>query len=160
MDGISNRETHLYPQQNNSSVQLTTTTYVRRSGQVTDGMQSGWRPLRHFVLSSPTPTPALLECLSQEQHESRLTTFRTNVGRFRSCLYKWGMASSAACECGAEEQTVDRIVRQCPIHRCRSRNFCGCERFLPEFPQICSKTLRTNFVRIVSLTQIMKTLLG
>jgi len=32
-----------------------------------------------------------------------------------SCLYKWGMASSAACECGAEEQTVDDVVLQCPI---------------------------------------------
>jgi len=41
----------------------------------------------------------------------------TGVGRFRSCLYKWGMDSSAACECGAEEQTVDHVVLQCPIHR-------------------------------------------
>jgi len=36
---------------------------------------------------------------------------------FRSCLYKWGMASSVACECGAEEQTVDHVVLQCLIHR-------------------------------------------
>jgi len=28
-----------------------------------------------------------------------------------------GMASSAACECGAEKQTVDRVVLPCPIHR-------------------------------------------
>jgi len=28
-----------------------------------------------------------------------------------------GMASSAACECGAEEQTIDHVVLQCPIHR-------------------------------------------
>jgi len=27
------------------------------------------------------------------------------------------MASSAACECGVEEQTVDHVVLQCPIHR-------------------------------------------
>jgi len=27
------------------------------------------------------------------------------------------MASSAACECGAEEQTVDPVVLHCPIHR-------------------------------------------
>jgi len=27
------------------------------------------------------------------------------------------MAPSAACECGAEEQTVDAVVLQCPIHR-------------------------------------------
>jgi len=46
----------------------------------------------------------------------RLNPLRTGVGRFRSCLYKWGMASSAACECGVE-QTVDHIVFQCPIHR-------------------------------------------
>ena len=47
----------------------------------------------------------------------RLNRLRTGVGRFRSCLYKWGMTSSAACECGAEEQTVDHVVLQCPIHR-------------------------------------------
>jgi len=27
------------------------------------------------------------------------------------------MSSFAACECGAEEQTVDHVVLQCPIHR-------------------------------------------
>jgi len=42
---------------------------------------------------------------------------QTNVRRFRSCLYKWDMASSAACECGAEEQTVNHVVFQLPIHR-------------------------------------------
>ena len=46
----------------------------------------------------------------------RLNSLRTGVGRFRSCLYKWVMASSAACECGAE-QTVDHVVLHCPIHR-------------------------------------------
>jgi len=43
-----------------------------------------------------------------------LNCLRTGVGRFRSCLYKWGMASSAACECGAE-QTVDHVVLHWPI---------------------------------------------
>ena len=47
----------------------------------------------------------------------RLNRLRTGVGRFRSCLYKRGMASSAVCEFGAEEQTVDHVVLQCPIHR-------------------------------------------
>ena len=27
------------------------------------------------------------------------------------------MASSVACKCGAEEQTVDHVVLQCAIHR-------------------------------------------
>jgi len=39
-----------------------------------------------------------------------LNRLRTGVGRFRSCFYKWDMASSAACECDAEEQTVDQVV--------------------------------------------------
>jgi len=43
----------------------------------------------------------------------RLKCLHTGVGSLRSCLYKWGMA----CECGAEEQTVDHAVLQCPIHR-------------------------------------------
>jgi len=47
----------------------------------------------------------------------RLNSLRTGVGRVRSCLYKWRMASSAACERGAEEQIVDHVVLQCPIHR-------------------------------------------
>jgi len=47
----------------------------------------------------------------------QLNRLRTGIGRFRSCLYKWGMASSAACEFGVEEQTVDHVVLQCPIHQ-------------------------------------------
>jgi len=47
----------------------------------------------------------------------RLIRLRTNVGRFRSCLYKWSMASSAAFECGAEEQTVNHVVLQYPTHQ-------------------------------------------
>ena len=39
------------------------------------------------------------------------------VGRFRSYLHRWGIASSAVCECGAEDQTVDHVVLQRPIHR-------------------------------------------
>jgi len=45
-----------------------------------------------------------------------LNRLRTGVGRFHSCLYKWGMAPSEACECGAEEQTFDFVVLRCPVH--------------------------------------------
>jgi len=47
----------------------------------------------------------------------RLNRLRTGVGRFLSYLYKWGMASPAACECDTEEQTVDHIVLHCLLHR-------------------------------------------
>ena len=38
--GISNQDTHLYPLHIKSSVHLTATTEVRRSGRITDGMRS------------------------------------------------------------------------------------------------------------------------
>jgi len=37
----------------------------------------------------------------------RLNHLCTSVGRFCSCLHKWDMAPSAACEYGTEKQTVD-----------------------------------------------------
>ena len=42
---------------------------------------------------------------------------RTGVGRFGSSMHKWGLASSAKCECGASEQTADHIILTCPTHR-------------------------------------------
>ena len=47
----------------------------------------------------------------------RLNRLRTGVGRFRSSMHKWGLAPSAACECGAEEQTADHVILSCPRHR-------------------------------------------
>jgi len=38
---------------------------------------------------------------------------RPGIGCFRSSLYKWGIASSAACEYSAEEQTVYHIILKC-----------------------------------------------
>jgi len=45
-----------------------------------------------------------------------LNRLRTSVGRFLSCLHKWGMAPSVACECGVE-QTVGHVILHFPIYR-------------------------------------------
>ena len=47
----------------------------------------------------------------------RINCLCISVRCFRSSLHKCGMASSVACECGPEEQTVNHIVLQCPTHR-------------------------------------------
>ena len=47
----------------------------------------------------------------------KLNRLRTGVGRFGSSMHKWGLASSAKCECGASEQTVDYVILTFPIHR-------------------------------------------
>ena len=39
----------------------------------------------------------------------RLNRLRTEVSLFQSLMHKWGMISTASCECGAEEQTADHI---------------------------------------------------
>ena len=46
-----------------------------------------------------------------------LKRLRTGVGLFRSSMHKWGMASTASCECGAEEQNADHIITSSPIYR-------------------------------------------
>ncbi|KAI5696536.1 hypothetical protein M8J75_014216 [Diaphorina citri] len=33
-------------------------------------------------------------------------------------LHKWGLKSSAACDCGAEKQTILHIIQDCPRRRC------------------------------------------
>ena len=44
----------------------------------------------------------------------RLNRLRTGIGRFRSTMHRWGLSHSAACECGAEEQTADHVITTCP----------------------------------------------
>ena len=69
--GTSNRDNHLYLPHNILSVQLTTTTYVWRSGQITNRIWSGWTTHNtpHFHTWHRNP----LEWPSQEELGSGLT---------------------------------------------------------------------------------------
>ena len=118
LHSASNRDTHLYPPHNTSSVFLTTTTtYVRRSGRVINGTWSGRTTPQDSALQFQTPVHTHTHGMILPRRAwVRLNRLRTCVGRFDSCLYKWGIASSATCECGAE-QTVDHVILHCPIHR-------------------------------------------
>ena len=51
------------------------------------------------------------------KHWTTLNRLRTVVGRYRASMKKWGLADSAACECGEPEQTADHIINSCPLHR-------------------------------------------
>jgi len=68
----SNRDTHLYSPHNNSSVYLTTT-YVRRSERIFNGMRSGRTTPQDSAFSFQTPVPTFLEWPSQEEPGSGLS---------------------------------------------------------------------------------------
>ena len=51
-----------------------------------------------------------------ESAQNILGKARTGVGRFHSSMYKWGLAPSPNCECGATAQTADHVISSCLIH--------------------------------------------
>ena len=51
------------------------------------------------------------------KHWTTLNRLRTGVGRYKAPMKKWGLANSAACECGEPEQIDDHIINSCPLHR-------------------------------------------
>ena len=109
MHGVSNQDTHLYLPHTNSSVHLTT--YLRLSGWITDGRQGGWTTLIDcsFIPDTDTHPPGITLLRTAWIW---LNCFCTGVRCFHSCLLKWGMTSSAACKCGADEQTINHVVLQ------------------------------------------------
>ena len=46
-----------------------------------------------------------------------LNRLRTGVGRYKASMQRWGLADSAACDCGYPEQTAEHIINTCPLHR-------------------------------------------
>jgi len=70
----------------NSRLCHLSTTYVRRSGRITDGMRSVGQ---HYF---PKSAPTLLND-PPKNSMGAVNRLRTGVGPFRSCLYKWGMTS-------------------------------------------------------------------
>jgi len=78
--------------------------------------RSGWTTPQHSVLQFQTPVHAPLGMTLPRTVWVRLKRLRTGVDVSAPVCTNGVMASSAACECGAE-QTVDHVVLHCPIHR-------------------------------------------
>ena len=82
--------------------------------------QRGSRSGKHPDPPEYTATYRTLEKASREKnlvHWTTLNRLRTGVGRYKASMKKWGLADSAACECGEPEQTADHIINTCPLHR-------------------------------------------
>ena len=46
----------------------------------------------------------------------RLNRLRTGIGRFGSLMHRWGLTPTAVRDCGAERQTPEHLLYQCPIY--------------------------------------------
>ena len=77
-----------------------------------------------LAADSPTPPPPTFSHPKYVQAYHRALIFlarigtlnrlRTGVGRFNANMHRWGLRPSAACPCGAEEQTAHHIIHECP----------------------------------------------
>jgi len=72
-------------------------------------MRSGRTTPQDSAFSFPTPGPIPVGTLPRRAWVL-LNRLGTGILSFRSCLHKWGMASSAVCESGAEEQTSTMLT--------------------------------------------------
>ena len=77
-----------------------------------------WRSVTDDNLDVAIPKPA--ESLPEGSMLGRrewatLNRARSGVGKTCKNMFKWGLNTSAACECGAEEQSMTHILRDCPL---------------------------------------------
>ena len=114
LHGASIRDdTHLFSP-HNSSFYLTTTTYVRRSGRITNGIRDGPTTPQDSVFSSPTPAPNTRNDLPVQPGFDLTDSHQYRT--FPLLLVQMGYSLLCACECGAE-QTVEHVALRCHIHR-------------------------------------------
>ena len=63
--------------------------------------------LHSFVTDvEPLPTGHELSWLAWV----RLNRLRTGIGRFGSLMYRWGLTTTAVCDCGAEQQIPEHLL--------------------------------------------------
>lgn len=85
---------------------------------ITDKWRERWTdssPCNYHLCMDPTLKPGgfLLSRIAW----CRLNRIRTGHGRCNSCLFKWNMTDSPACDCGCAEQTMGHIISSCPLRR-------------------------------------------
>ena len=66
-----------------------------------------------FTIPPDTKAPAGSELPRRDW--VTLNRLRTGVGRFNANMHRWGLSQSPACICGADEQTADHVIYNCPV---------------------------------------------
>ena len=47
----------------------------------------------------------------------KLNRLHTGVGRSNADMWRWCLSRSPACDCGADQQTANHIITECPLYR-------------------------------------------
>ena len=76
-----------------------------------------WQPstsrLCEYIVSPSKCCPG--SDLSQ-QAWVKLNRLRTGVGCFNADMWRWGSSKGPACDCGADQQTANHIITECPLY--------------------------------------------
>ena len=77
-----------------------------------------WQPstsrLREYMVS---PLKCCLGSDLPRQTLVKLKRLCTGVGRFIAYMWRWCLSKSPACNCGADQQTANHIITECPLYR-------------------------------------------
>ena len=77
-----------------------------------------WQPstsrLREFITSPSRSSPG---SDLPRQTCVKLNRLRTGVGRFNADMWRWGLSKSPAYDYGADQQTANHIITECPLYR-------------------------------------------
>lgn len=93
---------------------------ARRLAESKFNMTDRWKQLWKI---SATPEQQTMPCITTKPPGfelprkiwSTLNRVRTNCGRCADSLHKWKKIPSPGCNCGAERQTIQHIVQECPL---------------------------------------------
>ena len=85
---------------------------------ISDKWRERWNdvsPCNYHLCIDPTLKPGGFDL--PRKSWKRLNRIRTGYGCCNSCLFKWNLTNSPACDCGATEQTMSHIITSCPLRR-------------------------------------------
>ena len=71
----------------------------------------------HEYITSPSRSSPGSDLPRQAWPWVKLNRLRTGVGRFNADMWRWGLSKSPACNCGADQQTANHIITECPPYR-------------------------------------------
>uniref|UniRef100_UPI001C8F8736 hypothetical protein n=1 Tax=Klebsiella pneumoniae TaxID=573 RepID=UPI001C8F8736 len=93
---------------------IETSLLLKNSWATSWEMFDGWNK---FLVSDPTTAVGGMNLARRDW--TLLNRFRTGVG---SCNYwrcKWGLTPDQSCDCGADAQTMQHIITECPLRSFR-----------------------------------------